>query len=185
MKRKSSSSKGSYRNGYKERTLARWEWKLSSIIVYYFKHTKMVLRKMSFADFKKCQNAWWICEQHFEMYRLKTKKISLKWKVVISHSHAIRKVLPDKVTFVLIELSPLFRQLWAKNISILVLDKIQSQYFHTINHLEILFPPTFFIIMVDWSSSRWSKTWGFSAVSMDVFFGKVNKISYYLLEFIL
>ncbi|WMV26375.1 hypothetical protein MTR67_019760 [Solanum verrucosum] len=61
---------------------------------------------------------------------------------------AIRKVLPDKVTAVLMELSSFFRQLCAKNLSLSDLDKLQSGYVHTINHLEILFPPTFFTIMV-------------------------------------
>ncbi|XP_070010123.1 uncharacterized protein [Nicotiana sylvestris] len=61
---------------------------------------------------------------------------------------AIRSVLPDKVIAVLIELSSFFRQLCVKSLSPLELDKIQSRYFITMNHLEMLFPPKFFTIMV-------------------------------------
>ncbi|OIT26536.1 hypothetical protein A4A49_41017 [Nicotiana attenuata] len=61
---------------------------------------------------------------------------------------AIRNILPDKVTAVLIELSSFFRQLCAKSLSPIDLDRLQSRHFLTMNHLEMLFPPTFFTIMV-------------------------------------
>nr|XP_009772602.1 PREDICTED: uncharacterized protein LOC104222960 [Nicotiana sylvestris] len=61
---------------------------------------------------------------------------------------AIRNVLLDKVTAVLIELSSFFRQLCAKSLSPLDLDRLQSRYFITMNHLEMLFSPTLFTIMV-------------------------------------
>nr|XP_016433291.1 PREDICTED: uncharacterized protein LOC107759794 [Nicotiana tabacum] len=61
---------------------------------------------------------------------------------------AIRSILPYKVTVVLIELSSFFRQLCSKSLSPLDFDRLQSRYFITMNHLEMLFPPTFFTIMV-------------------------------------
>ena len=61
---------------------------------------------------------------------------------------AIRNLLPDNVTAVLIELSSFFRQLCAKSLSLLDLDKLQSRIILTLCHLEMLFPPSFFTIMV-------------------------------------
>ncbi|KAK7281307.1 hypothetical protein RIF29_09160 [Crotalaria pallida] len=61
---------------------------------------------------------------------------------------AIRNVLPDKVTAVLIELCSFFRQLCSKTLNPLDLDKLQSRIILTLCHLEMLFPPSFFTIMV-------------------------------------
>ncbi|KAK7258274.1 hypothetical protein RIF29_23845 [Crotalaria pallida] len=61
---------------------------------------------------------------------------------------AIRNVLPDKVTTVLIELCSFFRQLCSKTLNPLDLDKLQSRIILTLCHLEMLFPPSFFTIMV-------------------------------------
>ncbi|KAK7256468.1 hypothetical protein RIF29_29918 [Crotalaria pallida] len=61
---------------------------------------------------------------------------------------AIRNVLPDKVTAVLIELCSFFRQLCSKTLNSLDLDKLQSRIILTLCHLEMLFPPSFFTIMV-------------------------------------
>ncbi|XP_060169988.1 uncharacterized protein LOC132600681 [Lycium barbarum] len=65
---------------------------------------------------------------------------------------AIRNVLPDKVTAVLIELSSFFRQLCAKSLSLSDLDRLRSRHFLNMNHLEMLFPPAFFTIMVHLTS---------------------------------
>lgn len=61
---------------------------------------------------------------------------------------AIRNVLPDSITVVLIELCSFFRQLCAKSVSCLDLDRIQSRIVVTLCHMEMLFPPSFFTIMV-------------------------------------
>jgi len=42
----------------------------------------------------------------------------------------------------------LFRQLYGKSLSQLDLDKLESRMIQTLCHLEMLFPPTFFTIMV-------------------------------------
>ena len=60
----------------------------------------------------------------------------------------IRHVLPDKVTAVLIELCSFLRQLCSKSLSLLDLDKLQPRIVLTLCHLEMLFPPSFFTIMV-------------------------------------
>jgi len=61
---------------------------------------------------------------------------------------AIRNVLPDNVTAVLIELCSFFRQLCAKSLSLSDLDRLQDRIILTLCHLEMLFPPSFFTIMV-------------------------------------
>ncbi|XP_025622948.1 uncharacterized protein [Arachis hypogaea] len=61
---------------------------------------------------------------------------------------AIRNVLPDKVTAVLIELSSFFQQLCSKSLSLIELEKLQPRIILTLCHLEMLFPPSFFTIMV-------------------------------------
>lgn len=61
---------------------------------------------------------------------------------------AIRNVVPDNVTAVLIELCSFFRQLCAKSLSLSDLDRLQDRIILTLCHLEILFPPSFFTIMV-------------------------------------
>ncbi|XP_058741699.1 uncharacterized protein LOC131614087 [Vicia villosa] len=61
---------------------------------------------------------------------------------------AIRNVLPDKVTAVLVEFCSFFRVLCAKSLSHLDLDRLQSRIILTLCHLEMLFPPSFFTIMV-------------------------------------
>ncbi|XP_057719684.1 uncharacterized protein LOC130934112 [Arachis stenosperma] len=61
---------------------------------------------------------------------------------------AIRNVLPDKVIAVLIELSSFFQQLCSKSLSLTELEKLQPRIILTLCHLEMLFPPSFFTIMV-------------------------------------
>ncbi|XP_025670687.2 uncharacterized protein [Arachis hypogaea] len=61
---------------------------------------------------------------------------------------AIRNVLPDKVTAMLIELSSFFQQLCSKSLSLTELEKLQPRIILTLCHLEMLFPPSFLTIMV-------------------------------------
>jgi len=61
---------------------------------------------------------------------------------------AVRKVLPNNVTAVIVELCSFFRQLCGKNLSVLDLEKLETRMIETLRHLEMLFPPTFFTIMV-------------------------------------
>jgi len=49
---------------------------------------------------------------------------------------------------VIVELRSFFRQLYGKSLAQLDLDKLESHMIQTLCHLEMLFPPTFFTIMV-------------------------------------
>jgi len=61
---------------------------------------------------------------------------------------AIRNVLPNNMTIVVIELFSFFRQLCAKTLSQSDLNKLEYRMIQTLCHLEMLFPPTFFTITV-------------------------------------
>jgi len=61
---------------------------------------------------------------------------------------SIRNVLPNNVTVVVVELCSFFRQLCGKSLSQTELDKLQFRIIETLCHMEMLFPPTFFTIMV-------------------------------------
>jgi len=61
---------------------------------------------------------------------------------------AICNVLPNNVTTVIVELCFFFRQLCGKPLSQLDLDKLESPMIQTLCQLEMLFPSTFFTIMV-------------------------------------
>ncbi|CAK8536725.1 unnamed protein product [Lathyrus sativus] len=61
---------------------------------------------------------------------------------------AIRNTLPHEISAVLIELCSFFRQLCAKVLKIEELEKLQNQIVLTLCHMEMLFPPSFFTVMV-------------------------------------
>nr|XP_025662175.1 uncharacterized protein LOC112757838 [Arachis hypogaea] len=61
---------------------------------------------------------------------------------------AICNVLPNQVTSVLIEFCSFFRILCGKSLSRTELDKLQDRIVITLCHLEMLFPPSFFTVMV-------------------------------------
>ncbi|XP_070009781.1 uncharacterized protein [Nicotiana sylvestris] len=61
---------------------------------------------------------------------------------------AIQNVLPNEVVGVLVELSSFFRNLCLKSLSLSDLEKLQDQIVLTLCYLEILFPPSFFTVMV-------------------------------------
>ncbi|KAK2363440.1 hypothetical protein QL285_088428 [Trifolium repens] len=61
---------------------------------------------------------------------------------------AMRTSLPDEVSAVLIELCSFFRQLCGKVLKVEDLDKLQNQIVLTLCHMEMLFPPSFFTVMV-------------------------------------
>ncbi|XP_049389030.1 uncharacterized protein LOC125853389 [Solanum stenotomum] len=61
---------------------------------------------------------------------------------------AIRNVLPNQVVATLVEFSSSFRQLCMKSLTISNLEKLQNQIVETLSHLEILFPPSFFTVMI-------------------------------------
>ena len=61
---------------------------------------------------------------------------------------AIRTTLPHEVSAVLIELCSFFRQLCAKVLKIEDMEKLQNQIVLTLCHMEMLFPPSFFTVMV-------------------------------------
>lgn len=61
---------------------------------------------------------------------------------------AMRTALPDEVSAVLIELCSFFRQLCGKVLKVEDLDKLQNQIVLTLCHMEMLFPPSFFTVMI-------------------------------------
>jgi len=61
---------------------------------------------------------------------------------------AIRNLFPNNVTVVIVELCSFFRQLCGKSLNQLDLEKLECRMIQTLCHLEMLFPPTFFTIMV-------------------------------------
>lgn len=61
---------------------------------------------------------------------------------------AMRKALPYEVSAILIELCSFFRQLCNKVLDTDELDVLQSKVILTLCHMEILFPPSFFTVMV-------------------------------------
>jgi hypothetical protein len=61
---------------------------------------------------------------------------------------AIRTTLPNDVSAVLIELCSFFRQLCGKVLKVEDLEKLQNQIVLTLCHMEMLFPPSFFTVMV-------------------------------------
>jgi hypothetical protein len=61
---------------------------------------------------------------------------------------AIRTTLLNDVSAVLIELCSFFRQLCGKVLKVEDLEKLQNQIVLTLCHMEMLFPPSFFTVMV-------------------------------------
>ncbi|XP_061339756.1 uncharacterized protein LOC133286368 [Gastrolobium bilobum] len=61
---------------------------------------------------------------------------------------ATRISLPDNVCSILIELCSFFKQLCGKVLSVSELDNIQRQVVLTLCHMEMLFPPSFFTVMI-------------------------------------
>ncbi|XP_060200677.1 uncharacterized protein LOC132628944 [Lycium barbarum] len=60
----------------------------------------------------------------------------------------IRNVLPNQVVATLVELSSFFRHLCLKSLTLADFEKLQNRIVETLCHLEMLFPPSFFTIMV-------------------------------------
>ena len=61
---------------------------------------------------------------------------------------AIQTTLPTEVSAVLIELCSLFRQLCGKVLKVEDLEEMQNQIILTLCHMEMIFPPSFFTVMV-------------------------------------
>nr|KYP31798.1 hypothetical protein KK1_047707 [Cajanus cajan] len=61
---------------------------------------------------------------------------------------AMRSSLPDEVSTILIELCSFFRQLCGKVLKVEDLDKMQNQIVLTLCHMEMIFPHSFFTVMV-------------------------------------
>ena len=61
---------------------------------------------------------------------------------------AIRNLLPDHVTSVLVEFCSFFRILCGKTLNLPELQLLQDRIVVTLRHLEMLFPPSFFTVMV-------------------------------------
>ena len=83
-----------------------------------------------------------------------------KWKISGLKSHdshilmehllpiAFRRSLPKEVTSVLIELCNYFREISSKVLDVNHLEKLQHRIALTLCHMEMIFPPSFFTIMV-------------------------------------
>jgi hypothetical protein len=61
---------------------------------------------------------------------------------------AMRNALPHEVSMVLNELCSFFRLICSKVLSVATLDKMQQQVVLTLCNMEMLFPPSFFTVMV-------------------------------------
>lgn len=61
---------------------------------------------------------------------------------------AIRNLLPQDVASVIIELSRFFRSISARVLDPDELDKLQEHIIMTLCHMEMVFPPSFFTVMV-------------------------------------
>lgn len=61
---------------------------------------------------------------------------------------AIKNTLPLDVSIVLVELCTFFRKLCSKVLIVEELDQLQQQIILTLCHLEMIFPPSFFTVMV-------------------------------------
>ena len=61
---------------------------------------------------------------------------------------ALRKTLPQQGSADLIDLSLFFRQLCNKVLNVNELDQLQGRVVLTLCHMEMLFPPSFFTVMV-------------------------------------
>ncbi|XP_044948353.1 uncharacterized protein LOC123397899 [Hordeum vulgare subsp. vulgare] len=61
---------------------------------------------------------------------------------------AIRGLLPDHVTSVLFDLCGYFREVSAKVLYISELEKLEERIIMTLCHMEMIFPPGFFTVMV-------------------------------------
>ncbi|CAN1241022.1 hypothetical protein LINPERPRIM_LOCUS4784, partial [Linum perenne] len=61
---------------------------------------------------------------------------------------AIRNVLPVSVARVLVELGACFKELCSPVVNIVELDKLQGRFVIALCHLEMIFPPAFFTVMV-------------------------------------
>jgi hypothetical protein len=61
---------------------------------------------------------------------------------------AIRNLLPNHVTTVLVEFCSFFRELCGKTLNLSDLQNLQDRVVIALCHLEMLFPPSFFTVMV-------------------------------------
>ncbi|XP_061360965.1 uncharacterized protein LOC133304904 [Gastrolobium bilobum] len=61
---------------------------------------------------------------------------------------AMRTALPEQVSRNLIELCSFFKQICSKVLSITNLERLQNEIVLTLCHMEMLFPPSFFTVMV-------------------------------------
>ena len=61
---------------------------------------------------------------------------------------AIRNVLSNQVVAILVEFCSFFRHICLKNLSLMDLEKLQKRIVITLCHLEMLFLPSFFTVMV-------------------------------------
>jgi len=60
----------------------------------------------------------------------------------------MRNTLPKEVCSILIDLCMFFRQLCNKVLRMDELDQLQSRVVLTLCHMEMLFPPSFFTVMI-------------------------------------
>nr|GLL44794.1 uncharacterized protein LOC109162939 [Ipomoea trifida] len=61
---------------------------------------------------------------------------------------AIHNLLPDQVCMALVELGSFFRQICSRVLNVKELDNLQSRLVLTLCHMEMIFPPSFFTVMV-------------------------------------
>ncbi|XP_052198329.1 uncharacterized protein LOC127805620 [Diospyros lotus] len=84
--------------------------------------------------------------KHRKIFGLKSHDSHILMEQLLPIS--IRNVLPNQVSAVLVDLCSIFRQICGKVLNPLDFDKLQRRVILTQCHMEMLFPPGFFTIMV-------------------------------------
>ena len=84
--------------------------------------------------------------KHRKIYGLKSHDSHILMEQLLPIS--IRNVLPNQVSVVLFKLCSIFRQICGKVLNPLDFDKLEHRIILTLCHMEMLFPPGFFTVMV-------------------------------------
>ncbi|XP_052176642.1 uncharacterized protein LOC127790947 [Diospyros lotus] len=84
--------------------------------------------------------------KHRKIFGLKSHDSHILMEQLLPIS--IRNVLPNQVSAILVDLCSIFRQICGKVLNPLDFDKLQRRVILTQCHMEMLFPPGFFTVMV-------------------------------------
>jgi len=104
------------------------------------------LKNVSVPDGYSSNIARCIDLKHRKIHGLKSHDSHILMEQLLPIS--IRNVLPNQVSVVLVELCSIFRQICGKVLNPLDFDKLEHRIILTLCHMEMLFPPGFFTVMV-------------------------------------